>query len=327
MSTTFRLLALGLACAIATGCQTITTYVVPDAIKSQAQLNMERAATACDDTQKVWNKAKKGLTDAEKQGGFVLTSVGYTVTTNDQTILTKKVPVVSHKKTVTTNDETVVTSETTTQSNLIVVVTNPVTVVTNAILTPPMVNYRIKFLNERRAYMNVLVAEFDRREALLERKACNAGYLALGTKATGIGAGIASAILVAASPANAATVAGLGAVGAGSAALQDTAVGIGYSTTVAQAELEAFKTSVGSAYNDLGNAPWEYLYAFSEHANQTDWDAQMKILGAAIVRVESAVRFTKYEVQIRLVPQEKKPEVAEEQKPTTTEKKATTPAN
>lgn len=158
--------------------------------------------------------------------------------------------------------------------------------------------YRRLFLDERKQYVATLVEEYNQLEAKLEKKARNAGYFALSTKAVGIASGVAAAILVAASPANAATVAGLSALTTGTIAFQDTASDIGYSTLITLGQIEALKTAVNTAYLKFKTVPWEYLYSYAGHANQADWDKEMKGLGGAIVQFEAAVRYTKYEVKV-----------------------------
>nr|VFK59000.1 MAG: hypothetical protein BECKTC1821F_GA0114240_102822 [Candidatus Kentron sp. TC] len=164
--------------------------------------------------------------------------------------------------------------------------------------SPDVVENRRKLLKDREAYVSLLIAEARKREAKLNKTARKAGYFAMGTKSVGILSGIASAVLVAASPANAATVAGLSALSSGSAAFQDTAVEIGLSTVVAEAQREALKAGANTAYIELANTPWEYLYSLAGYADQTDWSGEMKKLGAAIVKLEAAIRFTEFEIKI-----------------------------
>jgi hypothetical protein len=165
--------------------------------------------------------------------------------------------------------------------------------------TTPIVEYRRLFLDGRKHYVeNVLIAEYDIREAELKKKLNNAGYFALGTKGVGISAGIASAILVTASPANAAIVAGLGALTSGTVAFQDTASSVGYSTAIVQAQIEALKTAVNTAYCNNNDVPWEYLYSYAGCAKQAEWNAKMLKLGQKIESIETAIRFTKYEIKI-----------------------------
>ena len=165
-------------------------------------------------------------------------------------------------------------------------------------LTTDIAKYRRLYLRERQAYVSSLLAEEAEREAQLNKKSKKSGYFALGTKSIGIFSGIASAVLVAASPANAATVAGFGALSSGSAALQDTASSVGYSTVIADAQLEALKTATNTAYLELKNTPWDYLFSLAGSADQTTWDGEMKKLGSAIISIEAAVRFTKFEIKV-----------------------------
>ncbi len=158
--------------------------------------------------------------------------------------------------------------------------------------------YRRAMLDQRRTYVQELIAEYKTREAELKKKAARAGYFALGTKSVAIASGIASAILVAASSANAAIVAGLIALSTGTVAFQDTAEGVGYSTVISEGQLEALKGVVNTAYLKFQDVIWEYLYSYAGYAEQKDWDAEMKKLGSAIVGLEAAIRYTKYEIKV-----------------------------
>ena len=84
-----------------------------------------------------------------------------------------------------------------------------------------IITNRRDYLGEREAHVKLLVAEFNLKITALEKKSKKSGYFALGTKGLGIASGIASATLVAASPANAAIVAGLGAFSAGVLVFED----------------------------------------------------------------------------------------------------------
>ena len=148
----------------------------------------------------------------------------------------------------------------------------------NSVITGDVAQYRRQFLDERRLYVATLVKEYKEREAELNKRAKNAGYFALSTKAAGITSGVAAALLVAASPANAATVAGLSAFSTGTIAFQDTASDIGYTTLISRGQLEALKSDVNAAYLEFKEVPWEYLYSYAGYANQIDWDTQMKAL-------------------------------------------------
>lgn len=172
-------------------------------------------------------------------------------------------------------------------------------------MTADVAEYRRTLLDERKAYVSLLIAEARKREAKFSKTARKAGYFAMGTKSVGILSGIAAAVLVAASPANAATVAGLSALSSGTVAFQDTAVEIGLSTVVAEAQREALKGGIYKAYvadanggDSLKDAPWEYLYSLAGNATQEKWNEEMMKLGKAIVTLEAAVRFARFEIKI-----------------------------
>lgn len=171
-------------------------------------------------------------------------------------------------------------------------------------ITDAVAQYRRAKLDERKAYVATLIAECENREAELKKKAKRAGYFALGTKGVGVASGITSALLIAVSPANAGIVAGLGAFSSGTAALQDTASSIGYSTVIAEQQLEAHKGSVYKAYTNFGDVPWDYLYSYAGYASQEQWDKEMKQLGKAIVGFEAAIRYTTYEIKFTAEPVE-----------------------
>lgn len=165
-------------------------------------------------------------------------------------------------------------------------------------ITGDVAEYRRNFLGIRRGDIVSLLKEFEDREAKLKKDATRAGYFMLGTKSLGIVSGIASAVLVAASPANAATVAGLAALSSGTAAFQDTATEVGYSTVIAQTQLEAMKEATAKAYDELKKVPFDYLDSYAAIATQEQWDAEMRVLGSAIIELEKAVRMTKFEIKI-----------------------------
>lgn len=169
---------------------------------------------------------------------------------------------------------------------------------TDSPVTEAVAEYRRLLLDDRQCYVQTLLDEHAKNEAILEKKMKNASYLALGTKSIAICSGIASAVLVAASPANAVYVAGLGAVSSGTAAFQETAEGVGISSAIAEEQLEVMKDDVKTAFLKFTAVPWDYLYSFAGYANRSEWDDQMKKLGGVIVELEAAVRFTSYEVKV-----------------------------
>lgn len=153
-------------------------------------------------------------------------------------------------------------------------------------------------MQEREAYLKTLRAELNVKIVSLEKKAMDSGYFDLGATGLGIASGIASAVLVVASPANAATVAGLGAFSSGILAFGDKATEVGYSTIAAHKQISVLKGSAHVAYTGFKKVPWEYLHAIVATADKPKWEKAMETLGAQIVAFEAAVRYTKFDVEL-----------------------------
>lgn len=190
------------------------------------------------------------------------------------------------------------------------------TIVPPGITLPPPVCYdaanqctgdciwKQRYLDERYAYMAVLKSEMDVQIASLEREAKDAGYFDLSLKGVGIGAGIASAALIVASPANAAWVAGLTAVTTGALAFEDKATEVGISTTIAIQKENVLKGAAGEAFNQFGapNSSFEYMCDRSRKGTDDEWKTAMDTLGSNIAKFEAAVRYTKLDVTVTSTP-------------------------
>jgi uncharacterized repeat protein (TIGR02543 family) len=164
---------------------------------------------------------------------------------------------------------------------------------------PETVKERWQYLDERWAYVEILKCELGVNIASLEKKAKDESTFFLGLKGLGIGSGIASATLAAASPANAAVVAGLTVFTTGTLAFEEKATEVGLSTTVAQKKLDILKGAASEAYKGFASmSSKDYLYAYAKTAEEPEWLTAMATLGSNIVKYEAVVRYTKFEITV-----------------------------
>ncbi len=152
------------------------------------------------------------------------------------------------------------------------------------------------YIKERRAYVEMLKAELDTKIAKLEKKAKNSGYFGLGSKAAGILAGIASAILVAASPANTPYVAGLTGFSTGLIAMEGT---ISERGITAESQIEELKKAAHKSYVDnFREVNFDYLHSLAGTEDNQKWTNEMSKLGKGIVEFESVVKYTGFGVKL-----------------------------
>jgi hypothetical protein len=167
-------------------------------------------------------------------------------------------------------------------------------------LKKPYLEYRLKRLKAQETYVDFLKTKIDQKIARIEKRGRKSSYFGVGSKAAAICAGIASAVLVTASPANAATVAGLNAFTTGAVALESRAAELGFTSTLADQQVNTLKESAGQAYTQFAekNVSWGYLESFALTANESNWQKAMMELGNAIVRYEAVALYTSFDVNV-----------------------------
>lgn len=160
-------------------------------------------------------------------------------------------------------------------------------------IPPTVAEARREYLKGKEIQVNKLKAGINKKITILEKQAKEVGYFAVSLKGMGISAGIASTALVAASPANAVWVAGLGAFTTGALAFEGRAEEVGFSTGIYNAINDVVKEQATSALLGFKEINFEYLWSYASHASQDEWTIKMQELGKAIIQLEVALRYTR----------------------------------
>ncbi|MCG8564818.1 MAG: hypothetical protein MI747_07025 [Desulfobacterales bacterium] len=144
----------------------------------------------------------------------------------------------------------------------------------------------------------LLKAEYEYKIACLEQTSRKSNYFFLGSKGLGIAAGVTSAVLVAASPANAAAVAGLTTFSAGLIALEGSATEMGYSSEISKQIIAQYSEKVAENHSEFKDISWEKLYAIQATAPDKDWNTAMGLLGKQLNQFETAVRYKRFHIEV-----------------------------
>ena len=156
-----------------------------------------------------------------------------------------------------------------------------------------VVEARREYLYGKKKEVDKFKASIDEKIKTIEKEAKKASYFAVSLKGMGIATGIASTALVAASPANAVWVAGLGAFTTGALAFEGRAKEVGFSTDIYNKINDVVKEQAASALEEFEDINFEYLWSFASYASQEQWTLEMKKLGKAIIQLEIALRYTR----------------------------------